>query len=142
MFNTMINGDKIMVGATQSPANSFIFCGALIAATTTAVGGVFKLQNTMGLDLIVTDALLDVTTASTGVATLDIGVDDDGATSNDTLFDGLDVNTAAGLFNAHKHAGTNGLHALVWKKDEYLVATASATVAGLVGNYKIYAIAR
>lgn len=138
----IINGDKVMVGATQSPANSFVFCGALTAATTTAVGGVLKLQNTMGLDLVVTDVLLDVTTKSTGAATLDIGVNAAGDTSNDTIFDGVDVATAAGLFNAHKHAGTNGLHCVVWKKDEYIVATASATVAGLVGNYKIYAIAR
>lgn len=142
MIEAMINGDKVMVGATQSPANSFVFCGALKAATTTAVGGVLKLQNKMGLDLIITDVLLDVTTKSTGAATLDIGVDDGGDVSNDTLFDGLDVGTAAGLFNAHKHAGTNGLHSVVWKKDEYIVASASATVAGLVGNYKVYAIAR
>ena len=138
----IINGDKVMVGATQSPANSFLFCGALTAATTTAVGGVIKLQNTMGLDLIVTEVLLDVTTASTGAATVDVGVDDGGDVSNDTLFDGLDVNAATGLFNTSKNAGTNGKHAVVWKKDEYIVATASATVAGLVGKYKIYAIAR
>jgi len=138
----IINGDKVMVGATQSPANAFIFCGELVAATTTAVGGVLKLQNTYGLDLIVTDVLFDITTESTGAATLDVGVDDGGDTSNDTLFDALDVNTAAGLFNAHKNAGTNGKHNVVWKEDEYIVATASATVAGLVGNYKIFAIAR
>lgn len=138
----IINGDKVMVGATQSPANSFLFCGALTAATTTAVGGVIKLQNTMGLDLIVTEVLLDITTASTSAATVDVGVDDGGDVSNDTLFDGLDVNAAAGLFNTSKNAGTNGKHAVVWKKDEYIVATASATVAGLVGKYKIYAIAR
>lgn len=136
----IINGDKVMVGATQSPANSFLFCGALKAATTTAVGGVIKLQNTMGIDLLVTDLILDITTGSTGAATLDIGVDDGGDVSNDTLMDGANAQTARVQCNTVQ-GGTNGGMA-VWKKNEYIVATASATVAGLVGNYKIAAIAR
>lgn len=136
----IINGDKVMVGATQSPANSFLFCGALTAATTTAVGGVIKLQNTMGIDLLVTDLILDITTGSTGAATLDIGVDDGGDVSNDTLMDGANAQTARVQCNTVQ-GGTNGGMA-VWKKNEYIVATASATVAGLVGNYKIAAIAR
>lgn len=138
----LINGDKIVAGNTQSPANSFMLSGNLTAATDTTVGGVIKLKNTFGVDLIITDMFVDVTTASTAAATLDIGVDDGGDVSNDTLFDGLDVNTAVGFFNTSKHAGTNGKHAVVWKKGEYVVATASATVAGLKGKYTIKAIAR
>lgn len=138
----LINGDKIVAGNTQSPANSFLLCGSLTAATDTTVGGVLSLQNTFGVDLIITEAYVDVTTKSTGAATLDIGVDDGGDVSNDTLFDGLDVGTAPGFFNASKNAGTNGKHAVLWKKGEYVVATASASVAGLVGKYTIKAIAR
>ena len=138
----LINGDKIVAKNTQSPANVFMLSGDLTAATTTDVGGVITLQNTFGVDLIITEMYLDVTTKSTAAATLDIGVDDGGDVSNDTLFDGVDVATAAGLFNTTKHAGTDGLHAVVWKKDEFVVASASATVAGLVGKYTIKAIAR
>lgn len=138
----LINGDKIVAKNTQSPANVFMLSGDLTAATTTDVGGVIALQNTFGVDLIITEMYLDVTTKSTAAATLDIGVDDGGDVSNDTLFDGVDVATAAGLFNTSKNAGTDGKHAVVWKKDEFVVASASATVAGLVGKYTIKAIAR
>lgn len=107
---------------------------ALTAATTTAVGGVLKLVNPEGVDLLITRFILDITTKSTGAATVDAGVDDDGATSNDTLLDGLDVNAAAGVFDNIENQGTNGKAAVKWKAGEYVVISASATVAGLVGN--------
>lgn len=136
----IINGDKIGAGNTQSPANSFMYSGDLTAATTTAVGGVIKLQNDTGVDIIVTDVIIDITTGSTGAATLDVGVDDGGDVSNDTLMDGLNAQTVA-VQNNRNQAGTNGGMA-VWKADEYIVATASATVAGLVGKYKVIGVAR
>jgi len=135
----LINGDKIVTGLTQAPANEFIFAGNLTAATTTAVGGVLKLQNTTGVDLMVTHMVVRITTKSTGAATIDIGVDDGGDVSNDTLIDGMN----AEIVKAHSSlvgGGTNGGVA-VWKKGEYIVATASATTAGMVGTYKIFAIA-
>ena len=138
----LINSDKIVTNVTQSPANIFILKGDLTAATKTDVGAVLSLKNVYGVDLIITEMYLDVTTKATSAATLDIGVDDGGDVSNATLFDGVDVATAAGLFNTSKHAGTDGKHAVVWKKDEFVVASASATVAGLVGKYTIKAIAR
>lgn len=138
----LINSDKIVTNVTQSPANVFILKGDLTAATKTDVGAVLSLKNVYGVDLIITEMYLDVTTKATSAATLDIGVDDGGDVSNATLFDGVDVATAAGLFNTSKNAGTDGKHAVVWKKDEFVVASASATVAGLVGKYTIKAIAR
>jgi hypothetical protein len=107
---------------------------ALTAATTTAVGGVLKLVNPEGADVIVKRFTLDVTTASTGAATVDAGIDTDGTTSSDTLLDGLDVNAAAGVFDNIDDQGTNGQATVKWPAGEYLVITASATVAGLVGN--------
>lgn len=135
----LINGDKIVTGNTQSPANEFIFAGSLTAATTTAVGGVLKLQNTTGVDLMVTHMVVRITTGSTGAATLDIGVDDGGDVSNDTLLDGMNAQTVKS-HSSLVGGGTNGGVA-VWKKDEYIVATASATTAGMVGTYKIFAVA-
>ncbi len=135
----LINGDKIVTGNVQSPANEFIFAGNLTAATTTAVGGVLKLQNTTGVDLLVTHMIVRIKSGSTGAATLDIGVDDGGDVSNDTLIDGMNAQTV----KAHSSlvgGGTNGGVA-VWKKNEYIVATASATTAGMVGTYMIQAVA-
>lgn len=106
----------------------------LTAATTTAVGGVLKVQNPEGADLIIKRLILDITTKSTGAATVDAGVDDGGDVSSDNLIDGLDVNAAAGVFDNVKNGGTNGKAAVKWPTDEYVVITASATVAGLVGS--------
>lgn len=107
---------------------------ALTAVTGTAAGGCLKLQNPEGADLIITRVVLDITTKSTGAATVDAGVDDDGATSNDTLLDGLDVGTAAGTFDNIENQGTNGKAAVKWPTGYYVVITASASLAGLVGN--------
>lgn len=108
---------------------------ALTAGTTTTGGDVLSLANPEGEDLIVTRLLLNITTASTGAATVDAGIAADGTTSSDTLIDGLDVNAAAGLFdNADAtDQGTNGKASRTWDSDEYLTITPSATCAGLVG---------
>lgn len=106
---------------------------ALTAVTTTAVGGALKIQNDFGGDVIVTDLILDVTTEATGAANVDAGIDDGGDVSSDNLIDGLDVGSAAGVFSNVADAGTNGGIAK-WAEDEYLVITASATLADLVGN--------
>lgn len=135
----LINGDKIVSGNTQAEANEFIFSGELTAATDTTVGGVLKLQNTTGVDLLITHMVIRITTKSSGAATLDVGVDDGGDVSNDTLLDGMNAATAK-CHSSLVGGGTNG-GVVVWKKDEYVVATASATVAGLVGTYRIYATA-
>jgi len=106
---------------------------ALTAATGTTAGGVLKLQNPEAADLIITRLVLDITTASSGAATVDAGVDDDGANSNDTLIDGLSVATA-GTYDNIENQGTNGKSAVKWLTGYYLVITASATTAGMVGN--------
>lgn len=105
----------------------------LVAATTTAVGGVLKLVNPEGVDLLITRFILDITTASTGAATVDAGVDDGGDVSSDTLIDGKSVATA-GVFDNTEDGGTNGKGVVKWKAGEYLVCSASATTAGMVGN--------
>ncbi len=107
---------------------------ALIATTGTTAGGALKLLNPEGADLIITDLILDITTKSTGAATVDAGIDDDGAQSSDTLMDAVDVGTAAGVFSSGTGAGTNDKVMVKWPATHYLVITASATLAGLVGN--------
>ena len=107
---------------------------ALTAVTSTAAGGVLSLANPEGEALIVTRLILDITTASTGAATVDAGIAANGTTSSDTLIDGLDVNAAAGTFDNTVSGGTNGKGAKKWGTTQYLTITASATLAGLVGN--------
>ena len=138
----LIMGSKVVgAGNVQAEADEIILQGALTAATGTAVGGVLKLKNDFGIDLIVTDVFIDIKTVSAASATIDMGVDDGGDTSSDNLLDGLAMGTATGVFCNRVNAGTNGGCAL-WKKDEYIVATASGTLAGLVGTYTIKAIPR
>lgn len=109
---------------------------ALTAATDTTAGGVLKLQNPEGVDLIITRCVLDITTKSTGAATVDAGVHATGASSADNLIDGKSV-AAAGVFDNITDAGTNGKAAVRWPAGQYVVITASATTAGMVGNAHI-----
>jgi len=111
---------------------------ALTAATDNTAGAVASIANPEGAAVLITRAVIYTTTASTGAATLDIGVAANGSTSSDTLFDGLDVNAAAGVFDNVDDQGTNG------KQGQYLAAgkwiTGSATnskATGLAGTYYI-----
>lgn len=100
-----------------------------------AVGGVLKLANPEGADLIITRLILNVTTASTAACTVDAGVAANGTTNADNLLDGLDVNTAAGVFDNIENQGTNGKSAVKWGSSQYLnISKASGAAAGLVGK--------
>ena len=136
----IINGDKIIVGGTQSPANEFLICGTLTAATTTAVGGMLRLQNTYDVDIIVTDVIIDTTTGSTGVAAMNMGAHATGWTSMDTLLSALNMQTVGILDNRIDHGANGGM--VIWRRNEFIVATATATTAGLVSRYKIKGLAR
>lgn len=139
LTNMMIQGANQVHNWVQSHAMGFLYKGALVAETAGAVGGIFKIKNETGEDLIVTDVILNVTTAATGTPTVDIGVHAAGTTTDDKLVDGAAIGVAAGVVTNGKHAGTNGGMAL-WKKDEHIVCTGSASAAGLVGTYTIKAI--
>lgn len=106
---------------------------ALTAVTSTAAGGVLSLANPEGVDLIVKRLILDITTPSDGAATVDAGIAANGTTSSDNLIDGQSVAAAAVLDNV-EDGGTNGQAVIKWGASQYLTITASATLAGLVGN--------
>jgi hypothetical protein len=132
-------GSKVdgSVIVTKSDAGNYVqktVKVALTAATDTTVGGVLKWANPETVSIIVGRVIFDVTTKSTGAATLDVGYNAAGDTSADTLMDGLDVGTAAGVFDNIENQGTNGKSTAKMASGGYIVATASATVAGLVGN--------
>lgn len=111
--------------------------GSITAATTTTGGDAISLANPEGATLFVTEVVLDVTTEATGAATMDVGMAANGTTSSDTLLDGVDVGSAAIVANNQKHAGTNGMGIVKWTSTQYLTATPSATLAGLVGTYHV-----
>ena len=102
-----------------------------------AVAGVVDVENPEGEDVIITNAVLQVDTVATAACTVDVGVDDAGDTSNDTLFDGVDAHTATGLFDMRNDTdnGTNGVgKAKLWPAGYHLVASkASGAAAGLEG---------
>lgn len=126
--------------ANRTGGNVFEHSVALTAATTTTGGAVASIANPFGFDVFIVRAILDVTTASTGAATLDIGVAANGSTSNDTLIDGKDVNAATGTFDNITDKGTNGKATKKWSSSQYVTATASATVAGIVGSLTLLCV--
>lgn len=104
-------------------------------ATGTGGGGVAAIANPLGVDLIITRLLVHTTTKSTGASTVDAGVAADDETSSDTLLDGADLGTAAGIFDNIENKGTNGKARQVWGADQYVtISQASGAVAGLVGT--------
>lgn len=110
---------------------------ALTAVTGTTAGGGGTIANPEGEDVMITRAWLDVTTPATGAANVDVGVGATAATSSDNLIDGQSVGgggtTDIRLDNIMDH-GTNGKPIMRWGSTEYVTVTASASLAGLVGN--------
>lgn len=103
---------------------------ALTAADT--AGGLFAW--TPGFACLVERVLLDVTTKATGACTADIGVAANATTLNDTLLDGVDVGTAAGLFDNIENKGTNGkARQKVTSTQSVTGSVASGASAGIVG---------
>lgn len=109
--------------------------GSLTAATVTTGGAVLSLLNPFATRAVVLDFVIDMTTKSTGAATCDFGIGADGATSYDTLLDGIDMNAAAAIFDNIDNKGTNGGRGLAWASGTYITGTASATLAGMVATY-------
>lgn len=121
----------------QYVGSALLFYDAtLTAATTTTAGGVLALLNPWGVDVIIMDACINITTAATTATnTIDLGIAANGTTSNDTLFDGQV--TSAG---PKAPGGTNGLVPRALSSTQYITATASATLVGMVATLKIVAV--
>lgn len=103
-------------------------------AATTGAAGALALLNPEGVDLYVTRLVLNISTAATAACTLDAGIAAT-ATTDDDLIDGLDVNTAAGVFDNVKNGGTNGKAGQKWAAGSYLtVSEKTGAIAGLVGE--------
>lgn len=99
----------------------------------TGNGGVLAWANPEGVPIDIEGVKLDVTTKTTGAATIDVGVAANGTTTADNLIDGQDIGTAAGLFSTGKNGGTNGKPDQRMTASQFVTGTASANPAGLVG---------
>jgi|1_EtaG_2_1085319.scaffolds.fasta_scaffold06151_4 hypothetical protein len=106
---------------------------ALAAAA--GVGGVLNVENPLAVPCTVVYLGIDITTASTGAATVDAGVDTDGSSSADDMIDGLDANNATGWFTSDNDAGTNGeSHRRIGTTEHIVISKKTGDVAGLAGN--------
>lgn len=105
---------------------SFVKVARVAVTAGDGVGVIVNWQNPEDEQIVILGGALSVTTAATGACTVDIGVDDDGADSDDTLLDGQDVNAATGVFPF-----TAG--ALLPAAEYVVLAEASGDVTGLVG---------
>ncbi|MDP4117669.1 MAG: hypothetical protein Q8873_00550 [Bacillota bacterium] len=106
---------------------------ALAAADTG--GGVLAWANPESSSILVQRVIFDVTTKSTGACTLDVGATATNATTSaDNLMDGIDVGTAAGVFDNVENQGTNGTSVQKLASGKWITASkASGAAAGLVG---------
>jgi len=130
-----VTRDKMAKGA------GFWLRGALTASDT--VAEVFQLTNSYGSDLIVTRAMIQVTTVSSGACTIDVGAGSGASTSYDNLLDGIDVNGSTGVSDNLKsmHAGDSGRSVVIWKSTEYINASKkTGATSGLVGYYAVYCV--
>lgn len=105
-----------------------------LAAVDTA-GGLFAWQNPYPFDVLVGPVMLNVTTATSGACTADVGYTATNATTlADNLIDGASL-TPAGVLNSEKNAGTNGTSYRLCASGKWITGSvASGASAGLVGS--------
>jgi len=103
-------------------------------------GGVLAWQNPESVSIIISRIELDVTTAATAAATIDVGTTaTSAATSIDNLIDGLDVNAATGVFDNITDKGTNGKSKQKLASGKWVTGSkASGACAGLAGYAYIH----
>ena len=104
----------------------------------------FAVQNPEGVDCIVTNVIVDITTAGgTASSVLDVDVAAGATSTGDSIIDGLDLN-ATGVADRHDDAGSNGGEALKWDKNggtndyltgKILVQNAASLVGTVIIEY-------
>lgn len=100
-----------------------------IAGGTDTGGGVLSWQNKFPFDILVTGAVVNVTTIATAACTLSIGgTSTSGTTSSSTLISGQDVHSATGAFTSAAPVAV-----LVPQNKWITGSVASGASAGLVG---------
>jgi hypothetical protein len=110
-----------------------------LADTGSAAADLASVLNPTGEAVIITKCIVNLTTASTGASTIDVGIGASASTLYDNLIDGLSGATAG----AYADLGTNGKRAKLWPAAEYLTASeASGDTTGLVGELIVQWVSR
>lgn len=131
------------IGASAAELNHLQYADKMTKVVKVALaavdtgGGVFAWQNTEeSAAIIILRVTLDVTTASSGACTVNVGTTATSATtSSDNLIDGLDVNSAAGVFDNVTDGGTNGKSRQKLADDKWVTGSvATGASAGIVGS--------
>lgn len=113
----------------------------LVGATIHA--GVVAWQNPEAVSIVITRAVVDVTTVATGAAKLDIGTTATNATTvSDNLLDGIDVNAATGLLGVADGDAPgvgNGLAQVKLASGKWAtIKEISGNTTGLAGNLYVH----
>lgn len=112
------------------------FAAFAVSGAVTTAGGVFAWRpEDQSRAHYINGLVMDVTTKSTGAATMDIGIGANATTSSDTLIDGVDVGTATIVANSQKHAGTNGMGKVKLAAGSYVTGSmATGDTTGMVAS--------
>ena len=77
----------------------------------------FAVQNPEGVDCVVTNVVVDITTAGgTASSVLDVDAAADATSTGDSIIDGLDIDQT-GTFDRHKNPGGSGGAPVKWDKN-------------------------
>lgn len=107
-------------------------------AAVAAAAGALSVLNPEGVDLIIDNVTLDVTTKATAACTLAIGTAATSVSANN-LMDAVDVGTAAGLFDLVTNHGTAGKTKQLWLAGNFLtVSQGTGAIAGLVATLNVH----
>lgn len=131
---TIEGSQQRLPATTSTTARAPRIVKVALAAVDTG-GGVFSWVNPESVAVIVQRVWLDVTTASSGACTVDVGTTATSATTlSDNLIDGLSV-AAIGLANNITDIGTNGKSRQKLAVGKWVTASvASGASTGLVGS--------
>lgn len=111
----------------------------LTGVVATTGGAIGSWTNPEAGSILITRAVADITTKSTGAANANIGsTATSAATSSANLLDTLDVGTAAGTFDNITDKGTLGKSRQKLATGKFVTVTGSADSSGLVGTLYIY----
>ena len=104
----------------------------------------FAVQNPEDVDCLITNVIVDITTAGgTGSSVLDVDIAADATSTGDSIIDGLDLN-ATGQSDRHNAAGSNGGNPVKWDKNggtndyctgKILVANAASLAGKVIIEY-------
>ena len=121
-----VHKKHIVEGLTAGNANAFAFA----------------VQNPEDVDCLVTNVIVDITTAGgSATSVLDVDVVNGATDTGDDIVDGLDINQT-GSFDRHSSAGTNGGQPVKWDKkggtnDHVTGKILTANAASLAGQVVI-----